>query len=218
MTTTFRKGMSPLALAKHWARLGLDHDEAGKSQVLQWIRRIHDFVQSSFVNLGVNPEYLLCNAEARSVLKYQMTSAFGELPPQLQSQSVEVVVPALYNPYHLVRCAYPVECGFSLGTAPHPPQRRFRGVSTTTAPGAPSHGNDGIAATPHDMAGNVGGIIQQTVDDLEGKLGEAHEDMEWILDEMQGLRDEMADMRREMEIMRHEMMALRDRVYKLENP
>ncbi|KAJ5576121.1 hypothetical protein N7535_003047 [Penicillium sp. DV-2018c] len=185
MTTTFRKGMSPLALAEHWARLGLDHDEAGKSQVLQWIRRIHDFVQSSFVNLGVNPEYLLCNAEARSVLKYQMTSAFGELPPQLQSQSVEVVVPALYNPYHLVRCAYPVECGFSLGTAPHPPQRRFRGL---------------------------------TVDDLEGKLGEAHEDMEWILDEMQGLRDEMADMRREMEIMRHEMMALRDRVYKLENP
>ncbi|KAJ5562503.1 hypothetical protein N7461_001264 [Penicillium sp. DV-2018c] len=127
MTTRFRKGMSPPALAEHWACLGLDHDEAGKSEVLQWIRRIHDYVQPSFVHLGVNPDYLLCNTEARSVLKYHMTSAFGELPPQLQSQSVEVVVPALYNPYHLVRCAYPVECGFSLGTAATPTPAAFPG-------------------------------------------------------------------------------------------
>ncbi|KAJ5543275.1 hypothetical protein N7535_005703 [Penicillium sp. DV-2018c] len=129
MTTTFRKGMNSLALAEHWARLGLDHDESGKSQVLQWIRRIHDYVQPSFVHLGVNPDYLLCNTEVRAVLNYQMTSAFGELPPQLQVQSVEVVVPAPYNIYPLLRCAYPVEgASRSLGTAATPTPAAFPGV------------------------------------------------------------------------------------------
>ncbi|KAJ5581828.1 hypothetical protein N7535_000448 [Penicillium sp. DV-2018c] len=241
MTTRYRKGMKPLALAEHWARLGLDHDELAKGAVVQWIRKIHDSVQPSFVAAGVNPDFLLRSIEARNMIHDRMVSTFQELPQQLRGQSAEVVVPALYSLYHLIRCAYPTEWGLSLPQT-RPPRQRHRGSTTTTAPGAQSLGNDGMAATPHGMAANVGqmrpptttvpapqhGItatlhgmaanvgqmVDQTVDSLRDKLDE---DMDAVLDEMQGVHDEMDDLRREMGIMRQEMKALWDRVYALEH-
>ncbi|KAJ5581829.1 hypothetical protein N7535_000449 [Penicillium sp. DV-2018c] len=234
MTTRYRKAMRSLALAEDWARLGVDHDGLSKGAVVQWIRRIHDFVQPSFVDTGVKPDFLLRSIEARNMINGRMISTFQELPPQLRGQSVEVVVPALYNLYHLLRCAYPTEWGLSLPQT-RPPHQRHRGSTTTTAPGAPSLGNDGMAATPHGMvanvgqmrpptttvpapqhgmAANVGQMVDQTVDSLRDKLDE---DMDMVLDEMQGVHDEIADLRREMEIMRREMKALWDRVYTLEH-